>query len=139
MLHPQIVVHERDGRIAKQLRGLAESQRWALREQRQLEPLWRMLLGGGPTVLIVAFGESAERELSLIDRVNDQLPHIAIVAVGDLNSSASLASLSWDVGAAYVLFPPQSRDLLPDVVAGLMRRVIREALPIIVETPEPMT
>lgn len=139
MLHPQIVVHERDGRIAKQLLDLAASERWALREQRQIEPLWRALLGGGPTVLVVAFGESAEHELSLIDRIRDQLPHIAVVAVGDLNASPSLASLSWDVGAAYVLFPPQTRDLLPDVVAGLMRRVIREALPVIVESTEPMT
>jgi hypothetical protein len=130
MLHPQIVVHERDGRLAEQLRPLAAAQRWALREPRQAEPLWRTLATGGPTVFVVKVGrKEPERELSLIERVSWQLPDVATVAVGEPEDAAVLAGVAWDAGAAYALFPPLSRDLLPDVVAGLMRRAVRAALP----------
>jgi hypothetical protein len=130
MLHPQIVIHERDGRLAEQLRSLAAAERWALREPRQAEPLWRTLQIGGPTVLVVKVNRPPDRDLALIERVSWQLPDVATVAVGDLDDAAILAGLAWDVGVAYALFPPLSRDLLPDVVAGLMRRAIHDALPV---------
>jgi len=129
MLHPQIVVHEPDTRLADQLRPLAAAERWALREPRQAEPLWRVLAAAGPTVFVIKLGSSPERELALIQRVSWHLPDVATVAVGDVDAPAGLAGLAWDVGAAFALFPPQSRDLLPDVVAGLMRRGIKDALP----------
>src|SRR4051794_41502736 len=137
MLHPQIVVHERDGRLAEQLRPLATAQRWALREPRQAEPLWRTLATGHPTVLIVKVSrKEPERELALVERVSWQLPDVATVAVGEPDDAAVLSGLAWDVGVAYALFPPLSRDLLPDVVAGLMRRAVRSALPSVpAETP----
>lgn len=128
MLHPKIIISERDGRLAEQLRPLAMAERWVLREPRQADPLWRILQSGGPTVLVVKIGGSPDQELSLIERVSWQLPDIATVAVGDLDSPAVLAGLAWEVGAAYVLFPPQSRDLLPDIAAGLMRRTIRATI-----------
>ncbi len=130
MLHPQIVVHERDGRLAQQLRPLAEARRWPLREPRQVEPLWRLLHQGGPTVLVVKLSrKEPERELALVERVSWQLPDVATVVVGDPEEAESLAGLAWDVGAAYALFPPVSRDLLPDIVAGLMRRAVEQSLP----------
>src|SRR5438270_746365 len=101
MLHPQIVVHERDGHLAEQLRPLAEAERWALREPRQVEPLWRTLQIGGPTVLLVKLGKKPERELELIEQVSWQLPDVATVAVGDLEDAAIIAGLAWDVGAAH--------------------------------------
>jgi hypothetical protein len=39
--------------------------------------------------------------------------------VGDADH-AGLAALYWDLGAAYVLSPPQTRDALPGVVAALL-------------------
>jgi hypothetical protein len=128
MLHPQIVTWERDSRLADQLRSLATTERWALREPRQTGPLWRILQIGGPTVFVVKIGHSADRDLSLVDRVTWELPDIATVVVGDLESASVLSGLAWDVGAAYALFPPLSRDLLPEIVTGLMRRAIRESI-----------
>jgi hypothetical protein len=128
MLHPQIVVHEPDGRLAEQVRPLAVARRWAMREARQAGPLWRTLAGGGPTVFVVKVGDSPEREFALIERVSWQLPDVATVAVGDLENPAA-AAMAWDLGAAYVLFPPISRDLLPEIVAGVMKRAIRDSLP----------
>jgi hypothetical protein len=128
MHHPQIVVYERDSRLADALRSLADAERWVVREPRQADPLWRLLQTGGPTVLVVKFGSSPDRDLALIEGVSRQLPDVATVAVGDLEGAAVLAGLAWDVGAAFALFPPQSRDLLPEIVAGLMRRAIRDTV-----------
>jgi hypothetical protein len=130
MLHPQIVVHERDGQLMELVRPLAIAERWALREPRQAEPLWRFLLQSGPTVLVVKFdSKGSDYELDLIEKVSWTLPDVAIVAVGGPDDAETLAGLAWDLGAAYALLPPQSRDRLPDVVASLMRRAIRDAIP----------
>jgi hypothetical protein len=136
MLHPQVVVYERDSRLADQVRPLAAAERWALRESRQADPLWRVLQAGGPTVLVVKMSSSPESELALIERVSWQLPDVATVAVGDLEGAIVLAGLAWDVGAAYALFPPQSRDLLPEIVNGLMRRAIRDTVASVPATAE---
>jgi len=128
MHHPQIVVFERDGRLADQVRPLAATERWVVRESRQVEPLWQLLQAGGPTVLVVKVGSPPDRDLMLIERVSWQLPDVATVAVGDLEAAAVLSGLAWDVGAAFALFPPQSRDMLSDIVAGMMRRAIRDSI-----------
>jgi hypothetical protein len=128
MLHPQIIVHEFDGRLAEQLRPLTQPpRRWALREPRQSEPLWRYLRQCGPAVFVVKIGREPERELTLLERVNWRHPDVATVAVGDPDDAPILAGLAWDVGVSFALFPPLSRDLLPDVVCGLMTRTIRQA------------
>jgi apolipoprotein N-acyltransferase len=48
---------------------------------------------------------------------------VAIVA-GLLLAAAfprlGLAGLAWDLGALYVLFPPQPQEILPDLVSHLM-------------------
>jgi DNA-binding response OmpR family regulator len=137
MLHPQIIVHERDGRLAQQLRPLAESERWPLREPRQADVLDRLLRQGGPAVLVVKLGPTPERELALLERVSWQWPDVATVAVGDVDDADTLAGLAWDVGADYALFTPLSRDLLPEVVAGLMRRAVRDTLPAAAAEPSP--
>jgi hypothetical protein len=133
MHHPQIVVVEREGRLARQLDALAETEKWPLREPRQAEACWRLLRQPGPTVLVVEVGRSSKRppetDLELIERVSWQLPNVATVAVGGVEDAAVLAGLAWDLGADYALFPPLSRDLLPDVVAGLMRAAVTRALP----------
>src|SRR5436305_15128372 len=101
MLHPQIVVHERDGRLAEQLRPLAAAERGALREPRQADPLWRALRLGGPTVFVVRLDrDKPERELGIVARLSWELPDAATVVVGDSEGAAVLSGLAWDVGAA---------------------------------------
>ena len=134
MQHPQIVVHERDGRLAEEtVRSLAavDGGRHAdtaasgtalanAAERRADRP--------GPKVT-----RPPDRDLALIEeRVSWQLPTWQPVAVGDLDAPPSSPGCRWDVGAAYAIFPPLTRDLLPAVVAGLMRRAVRDgALPVI--------
>jgi hypothetical protein len=119
MRYPQILVHEGDGRLAALLRPLAERQRWLLREPRQGRACLRLLRRGGPNVLVIKAGRALEREFGLLERVSWLFPETATVLVADVEH-ARLAGLAWDLGAAYVLVPPDSREGLPEVVAGLM-------------------
>src|SRR2546421_5779701 len=134
MLHPQIVVFERDGRLAETLAALAETERWPLRSARQVESCLRLLRQPGPGVLVVKVAKPAERDLTLVEQVSWQLPNVPVVVVGEVDDAAVLSGLAWDVGASYALFPPLSRHLLPDVVAGLMRAAIARTFPAVRST-----
>jgi DNA-binding NtrC family response regulator len=122
---PQIVVFEKDGRLRLLLEKTAEERRWALRESRQVEPCLRLLAEGEPSVLVIKAGRDLERELSLLERAAWAFPAVATVLVGD-GGQAALVGLAWDLGAAFVLTPPQPREQLPEIVAALMPDV-REA------------
>jgi DNA-binding NarL/FixJ family response regulator len=118
---PQVLIHERDGRLAVLLRAVLQERglRWPVREPRDLAGCLRLLQRGGPAVLIVRAGRDLEGELTLLERVAWLHPEAATVFVGD-EEHQTLAGVVWDLGARYVLLPPQSRELLPAVVIGLM-------------------
>ena len=116
---PQIVVYEKDGRLKLQLEALAEVRRWALREARQPESCLAYLNQSGPAVVVIKAGRDLECELGLLERAAWLYPDAAVVVVGD-GDRPEWAGLAWDLGAAYVLLPPQARERLPEIVAGLM-------------------
>lgn len=119
MRHAQVLVYESDGRLADLLRPRAEAGRWRLRELRHLDACLSLLQRGGGSVLVLKVGRDLEQELALLERAARLFPDVPAVVVGDTNHPA-LAGLVWDLGARCVLFPPLLRDLLPDVVAGLL-------------------
>ena len=121
MRYPQVLVYEGDGRLAALLRPLTEERRWSLREPRQPEQVLRQLRRSDSAVLVLKLGRDLERELTLLDRVAWLAPEAATVVVGDAGHAA-LAGLAWDLGAGNVHFPPQPRELLVEVVAGLVGR-----------------
>jgi hypothetical protein len=47
-------------------------------------------------------------------------PETATIVVCDADNPA-VVGLAWDLGAKFVLHPPQIRELLPDVVAGFLQ------------------
>ena len=61
--------------------------------------------------------------LELLADVHERFPDAAAVVVGDAEDLA-LTNLAWDLGASYVLAPPQSRQLLPEIVVTLMQEAI---------------
>jgi hypothetical protein len=115
---PQVLVYETDGRLASLLRETAQARRLTVREPRQPEACLR-LLRRGPGVLVLKLGRDPGPELLLLERVSWLCPEAATVVVGD-EEHRPLAAVAWDLGAAYVLLPPQGRDVLPAVVAGLL-------------------
>jgi hypothetical protein len=119
MRYPQLLIYEGDGRLAAQLRTAAQAQNWSLREPRQPESCLRLLRRGGPGVLVLKVGRDLVREMTLLEQVCWQLPDAACVVVGDAED-AVVAGLAWDLGAHAVLFPPQPREQLSDILVGLM-------------------
>jgi hypothetical protein len=101
---PQVVVYEPDGRLAAQLRPLAERQAWSLREPRQAEACLRLLPAGEPGVLVVKLGRDLEDELGLVQRARQLSPATGIIVVAD-SDHPRLAGLAWDLGATLVLTP----------------------------------
>jgi len=57
----------------------------------------------------------------MLEQVSWLYPDAATVLVGD-SDQAWLAGLAWDLGAHWVLLPPQTRERLPEIVTGLMKR-----------------
>jgi hypothetical protein len=119
MRYPQVIVYEADGLLAQLLRPLVEQRRWSLREPRQRSAVLRLLRRGGPNVLVIKVSRDLEGEFGLLDRIKHVFPETAVVLVGD-HDHPRLAALGWDLGADFVLFPPQPRDDLIEMVAGLM-------------------
>jgi hypothetical protein len=129
MHHAQLLIYEKDGKLAAQLRPLARERRWLLREVRQPEGCARLLARSGVGVVVVKLGRDLEAELRLVQMIDRRFPSTAVVVVGDSEEGAptswgqrapQLAGLAWDLGARFVLFPPLSPDLLPEILIGLM-------------------
>jgi DNA-binding response OmpR family regulator len=143
MRYPRVLVYENDGRIARLLRDRSEPHNgphpdtrlrtmlspagrpafWLL-EPRRPEACLRILRRGGPAVVVLRVGRDLVRELSLMEQVREHWPESPVIVVGD-SEDVALADLSWDLGADYVLMPPQPREQLPAVVAGLMKAAVR--------------
>src|SRR5262245_5814624 len=123
MKHPQIVVFETDGTLASYLQPLAQERRWLLRESRQV-PACLDLLRGGPAVLVLKIGRHLVRELTFLDEAHVHAPDAPIVAVGDAED-ATLFGLTMELGASFVIFPPQPRQHLVEVVKSLMDATLR--------------
>jgi DNA-binding response OmpR family regulator len=119
MRHPQLLIYESDGRLARVLRPIAAERRWAFHEPRRTETVLEQLKDSGPAILVLRLGKQLEKEMMLLDQVGQQAPDTATIVVGDVENEP-IAGLAWDLGAKYVLFPPQPRELLRDVVIHLM-------------------
>jgi hypothetical protein len=63
--------------------------------------------------------------LELLADVHERFPDVAAIVVGDAEDAA-LTNLAWDFGASYVLMPPQSRQLLPEIVVSLMQEAVEK-------------
>jgi hypothetical protein len=121
MRYPQVLVYERDGRLATLLKDDIDKRqlKWVVREPRDLASCLRLLERGGPSVVVVKLGTDLDRELTLMERTAFLHPDAKTILVGDAEH-VGLAGTGWDLGAACILLPPMSRESLADVVVGLM-------------------
>ncbi len=119
MRYPQLLICESDGRLARLLEQPAESRHWSLRQPRRPEACLRLLRRGGPSVLLLKLGHDPIPELTLLERVAWLYPETRTIVVGD-TEQAALTDLAWDLGAAYVLFPPLPQEWLVDLITGLL-------------------
>lgn len=119
MQHAQVLVYEKDGKLAESLRDLAKRRGIWVRELRQARACVESLARGGTGVLVLKVGRDLERELALLQHTSSSFPDCRTVVVGDVDHP-SLADLAWDLGAAFVLLPPTPLELLPEVVDRIL-------------------
>jgi DNA-binding response OmpR family regulator len=119
MRFPQLLIYEMDGRLARMLEGTAGTHRWVLRQPRSLESCLRLLRRGGPAIVVVKLESDLESPLAFVEQITWRFPEVVPIIVTDTEEEV-LTELAWDLGARYVLAPPQPRELLLDVVANLM-------------------
>ncbi|MCE9531083.1 MAG: hypothetical protein K8T89_08160 [Planctomycetes bacterium] len=132
MKHPRIVIYETDGRLAEQIRDVARENGWLVRESRQAEACLALLREGGPAVLIIKLERKLIDEMSLLAKLNEQVPHCPVILISDAKMEnalrrSSFAGLAYDLGARYVLFPPLSRSVIEDAVVGLLEAAIHRS------------
>jgi DNA-binding NtrC family response regulator len=118
MRQAQVLVYESDGKLANLLGELCRERGWRLRELRHSDAVLNVLPEGAGA-LVLKVGRDLYEEMALLEQVRWAYLETAVVVVGDIDHP-ELAALAWDLGAAFVLLPPFSRDQLPEVVEGLM-------------------
>jgi len=119
MKHAQVLVYESDGKLAERLAESRERSGFRLAEIRKMDACLASLRRHGPGVLVLRLGRDLERELTLLERVTWLFPETASIVVGD-TANAALAGLAWDLGARFVLFPPQPVELLAGLVEAFL-------------------
>jgi DNA-binding NtrC family response regulator len=128
MRYPQIILFEADAAIVQGLQAMAEARKWLLRQPRQAPACLTLLQVGGPAVLVLKIGRHLIRELTILDQIHESLPDVPVVVVADAEDYL-LLRLAMELGASFVLMPPQSRHDLPEIVVRLMEATIRRAVP----------
>lgn len=134
MKHPQVIVLDADGWVAKQLSELADEGRWIVRTVRGAERAMSLAHERCATVFLVQFettDETAAR-LALVADLHRLAPDVPVVAIADAKlpdmERATWTAAVLDLGARYVLFPPITKPVLEDVVSGLMAATIRRVV-----------
>ncbi len=120
MRFPQIVVFESDGVLAANLQPLAKETRWLVREPKQVPACLDLLRESGPKVLLLRLGRHLIRELTLLDEASSTNADVPVIVVCD-NDDPALLSVAMDLGASYVLMPPLTRHILPELIEKVMR------------------
>ncbi len=119
MQQTQVLTFGIAGVLAEQLREQAQRQRFWLRETSQLSACRNLLISSLPGVLILVLGRAVEQELALLEEVHACVPGTRVIAVGETDNPA-LAGLAWELGAAFVLFPPTPMEMITELVERLL-------------------
>ena len=119
MRNRQVLICESDGRLAHVLRDCVQACGGRLREVRHPRVCLGLLPQGGESVFVLRLGRDLQREMSLLEQVTWLFPETATVVVCDADNPG-LVQLAWDLGARFVLHPPQIGEFLADVVKGFL-------------------
>jgi hypothetical protein len=121
MQHAQLVAFGVEGLLGEIVRELAQRQELWLRDVRHVKTCLSVLRSGGVGVLVLRLGKNLDQELALLEQVRRLFPATRTIVVGPADN-VSLAALAWDLGAAYVLFPPQPVESIRDVLLGFLSK-----------------
>ena len=129
MRSPQLLIYENGDRLAGLVREQAKQQQWTLRSPRSVESCLRLVEPGGPTVIVLELGLHVPAEMRLLEQCSQRVPDVPVLVVSD-SDNAQLTGIAWDLGARFVFCPPQQREQLPEIIAGLMEAAIGRPRPV---------
>jgi hypothetical protein len=134
MRHPRLLILSPDDGLSNQLRPFVDARRWLMSTTRQPAGVVDLLHLPRPTVLLAqqdprdATGEC----LDVVASTHLRFPEVATILVSDRKMSeadqAAWATLGYDCGAKFVLFPPITPSVLTELVSVLMIATIRRAI-----------
>ncbi|MFO0803446.1 MAG: hypothetical protein U0791_10035 [Gemmataceae bacterium] len=125
-MKPQLVIHDPDDWLARQLADLAAESRWVVRLPKTAKATLGFLDPNRPTLLFTRVDphEESGDSCKLVADANRLAPDAAIVAVSDVKlpdaDRIAWTAVLFDLGCRYVLFPPLTKPVLEDVASGLM-------------------
>jgi len=127
---PQVVVYESDGWLATQVADVAKEHGWLVREARQAEACLNFLHESRPSLLLLKLERKLVDELALLAAIKEKAPDCPVVVFSfvkleNAQQRSNLAGLAYDLGARYIMFPPRVRNVIEEVVVGLMEATIQ--------------
>lgn len=131
MRHPQLVILDSDGWLARQLADLAAESQWLVRDPKTPKAALALLRDPRPSVFLIRVepNESGADAFVSIAEASRLHPDVAIVVVSDLKvpdaDRIAWTGLLFDLGARFVLFPPLAKSVLEDVASGLMASAVK--------------
>jgi hypothetical protein len=120
MHQAQLLAYGLEGRLAEILQEVADARALWLRPVRHPKTCLNLLRQGGPGVLVLRLGRDLDQELTLLEQVTHFFPATRVLVIGPAPHPA-LAALAWDLGASYVLFPPDALERVRDAVLGIYK------------------
>jgi hypothetical protein len=120
MNRAQILAYGLADPLLGRLKSAAQDHGLWLRDVQHLETCRNLLRQAEPPVLVLMVSKDILGELTVLQEVSQALPDTAVIVVGDSDYPA-LATLAWDLGASYVLQPPQPVEVLPDPLLRFVR------------------
>lgn len=125
-MKPQLVIHDPDDWLARQLADLAAESRWVVRLPKTAKATLGFLHPSRPTLLFTRIDphEDSGDSCKLVADANRLAPDATIVGVSDVKlpdaDRLAWTAVLFDLGCRYVLFPPLTKPVLEDVASGLM-------------------
>jgi hypothetical protein len=120
MLFPQIIIYERDGKLAEVLREKSQLNRWSQREPRSPDSVLRLLKKSQPAILVLRTGRDLVSELTMLDRILWLYPETTAIVVTPADDPG-LERLIWDLGATFVFSGNGTPQPMPKLVDHLMK------------------
>lgn len=119
MKRAEIVVFGGEPKLIDQIQDLAQPSSSWVRPVRHAKTCLNLLRLGAPGLLVAKLGANLEQEVTLLADIARLLPGTRVIVVGN-SDHPTLAGLCWDLGAHYVLFPPEPLERLREVLPGFM-------------------
>ena len=136
MRHPQLVILDSDGWLARQLADLAAESQWLVRDPKTPKAALALLRDPRPSAFLIRVEPAPagstvppDEAFASIAEASRLHPDVAIVVVSDLKvpdaDRIAWTGLLFDLGARFVLFPPLAKSVLEDVASGLMASAMK--------------